>query len=265
MAARLALGLQKYKKPIPEPIFKPMSQQLSELLGQASNYHNAEYEKLSKQLVETNQAYSSASSADVQTQVGSEEFSLWKTYIGARLNQLPEDYLLKDEVRIRMNKSWRRMLKRDYDRIPCSQMLDLHKEFISSFQFDVPADDLCMAEMLHPHLGYLVAMPREFTFEDYLSFLNIMNLASFERFSGQELLAKQLSCFAYYNFIDIPQTGVLDWTLFKDLLATFKFPIEEESELASEFAWTPQDTPNEIAYNVYRLAFAQRIFLERNL
>ena len=31
-----------------------MSQQLSELLGQASNYHNAEYEKLSKQLVETN-------------------------------------------------------------------------------------------------------------------------------------------------------------------------------------------------------------------
>ena len=190
MAAKLALGLQKYKKPIPEPIFKPMAQQLSELLGQASNYHNTEYEKLSKQLVETNQAYLSASSGDVQRQVGSDEFSLWRMYIEARSNQLPEDYLLKDEVRIRMHKSWRRMLKRDQDWIPCSQLLDLHKDFISSFYFDVPADDLAIAEMLHPHLGYLVQMPREFNFDDYLNFLNIMNLASFERFSGQELLAK---------------------------------------------------------------------------
>ena len=53
--------------------------------------------------------------------------------------------------------------------------------------------------------------------------------------------------------------------MFADLLSTFKFSITEESEVAKEFAWTLQDTPTEITNSVYRLAFAQRIFLEINL
>lgn len=100
------------------------------------------------------------------------------------MNELPEEYLLKDEVRIRMNKSWRRMLKRDIGTIPCSEMLKLHYEFVKSFKFDVPCDDLAVAEMVNPHLGYLVAMPRAITFDEYLSIINVQALASYERFLG---------------------------------------------------------------------------------
>jgi hypothetical protein len=63
------------------------------------------------------------------------------------------------------------VLRRNYDKIPCGKMLDLHMDFIDSFKFDAPVDERCLAEMLHPHLGYLIKMPREFTFEDYLNFL----------------------------------------------------------------------------------------------
>jgi len=55
--------------------------------------------------------------------------------------------------------AWKRTTEREKNIIPLSKMLDLHYELATKHKMRVPIDPKNLAQMIHPHYGYLTHMP----------------------------------------------------------------------------------------------------------
>ncbi len=80
--------------------------------------------------------------------------------------------------------------------------------------------------MIHPYWGYLAHFPnRNFKFEELLEVYQNQIAASFERKSGRDLLADELSCLAFWN-VNYSQKSSLSWDEMQSLLTAFRFKLE---------------------------------------
>ena len=80
--------------------------------------------------------------------------------------------------------------------------------------------------MIHPYWGYLAYFPnRNFKFEELLEVYQNQIAASFERKSGRDLLADELSCLAFWN-VNYSQKSSLSWDEMQSLLTAFRFKLE---------------------------------------
>lgn len=266
--SKIALGTQKYIKPIPRPFNRNITEQLNEYYGLGS-YHCKEHEILGTTLKSISEKYPKSSLED-KKKCAEEELNAWFSYINSRKPQLPETFLIESSTRARLQKIWSHMLHREKDTVECSRLLDFHSKFIEHYSFDVPLDKRSMWEMIHPHAGYLTKMNREFTFSDLIDFYYVQLIASYERSLGEDLLSRSLSLFNYYRFIQ-PHASFLDLKRTNDLLVTLNFfEVHSLSEFRKNFQWSLKDFEGELDGMTdetffVRLAVFRKIFLDFNL
>ena len=268
-ASKIALGTQRYLKPIPRPYNRNITEQLNEYYGLGS-YHCKEHEILGTSLKSISEKYAKSSLEDKQ-KYAEEEVNAWFVYINSRKPQLPDTFLISDITRARLQRIWSHMLHREKDTVECSRLLDYHTRFIEHYSFEVPVDKRSMWEMVHPHAGYLIKMNREFTFSDMIDFYYVQLISSYERSLGEDLLSRQLSLFNYYRFIHQDQAFFLDLKRTNDLLVTLNFfEVHSLNEFQKKFQWTLKEFEGEFdgmtEENFFvRLAVFRKIFLDYNL
>jgi leucine-zipper-like transcriptional regulator 1 len=267
--AKAALGLRQYKKPISHPYARSITDQLNEYYG-ISGFHCREHEVLAKALKQLSLEYKRAD-YETKKKIALDEIAEWENYIYSRRPHLTEDYKINDKTKARLQRMWSLMLHRNKDTIECERLLDFHTTFLEHYTFDVPIDKRSLVEMVHPHAGYLVLVPRDFSFANMMKFYEIQILASFERSLGEDLLSKQISAFNYYQAIQGKKPSGLDKIRTNELLSAFKFPtVESLDEFKAQFSWTLQEFENEfdtMTQDNYFVRFAvfRKIFLDYNL
>lgn len=269
-AGKFAAGLTRYKKPMPVPVNRDISEQLDEYLGTGS-FHCPEHQKLAEKLQVTTKAYSQTRSLLEKQQIASAEMQLWFDYVKSRLEVLPTDFKITEQSQARLQRQFSKKLFRREDTIAAERMLDFHTSFIEEYPFEVPLDKKSLHEMIHPHGYYLCSMPVGLTFAQLLQFYSLQILASYERSLGEDLLARQLSALNYWRFIDLNQTGILYKAGFQDILQTLKFPkLETIGAIKTEFEWTLNELPGEFdGMNdeefFVRFQLIRKLFLDHNL
>jgi len=153
--------------------------------------------------------------------------------------------------------------------IPSSELVDFHGNFAKKFRFAVPIHARNLAQMIHPYWGYLSHFPdRHFRFEELMEVYENQIASSYERTLGRDLLADELSCFAFWN-INYSKSSSLNWPEMQKLLTAFRFKIENEDQFKSEFSFLLSENRGEIKSDlpetIYRFDLARQIFLERGL
>ena len=268
-ASKIALGLQKYRKPIPHPFNRNITEQLNEYYG-IGNFHCKEHEILALALRDISLKYKTAS-LERKKALAVEEVVEWEKYIDSRVPTLPDTYKITDQVRARIHRIWSQMLHRETDSIECKRMLDFHGKFVEHYPFEVPIDKKSLVEMIHPHGGYLSLTPRSFTLFQMMDFYKIQILASFERSLGEDLLSRSLSAFNYYRSIQGSEPNWLDKQKTNEMLVSLKFPIANSlKSFKNEFEWTLKEFENEFEFMkddefFVRFAVFRKLFLDFNL
>jgi leucine-zipper-like transcriptional regulator 1 len=267
-ATKLALALQQYRKPIPHPFTRNVTEQLNEYYGR-SHFHCQLHENLAKNLDRLNQAYKAASLPEKE-KIADEEVRIWEKYLDGRFSEMPEEFKIAEKTHARLHRIWGQMLHREQDTIEFKRMLDFHTKFVEHYRFEVPVDMRSLYEMIHPHAGYMVLLPGGLGFDKLISFYKNQLVATFERSLGEELLSRQISCFNYYRTV-LGDEKWLNRKKTNDLMVAFKFgAFEKLSDVQKTFEWSLKEFENEfkdMKEDEYFLRFAlvRKIFLDFNL
>jgi len=175
-------------------------QELMEYNGLAASYHCPEHKTLITSLAHTQTAYTFASVSEKRL-LAEKELQQWKAYVTARSLSIPAEHRLSDLTQRRLKRLWGRLATED-GTLAGKQL----QEFLFTYwtcYLDRPlVDAQSFEEMEGMRKAYLARIPTAFTYPKFLSFLKIQSLASFERLSGENLLAKQLSAYNYWICFD---------------------------------------------------------------
>ena len=88
-----------------------------------------------------------------------QEIDLWLSYVDRRSTQLPTKLQITPTIEEELKDIWPRFTDRQTQRVPLSKMLDLHHEYGKKYRVRVPLDPKNLAQMVHPHYGYLTSLP----------------------------------------------------------------------------------------------------------
>ncbi len=80
-------------------------------------------------------------------------------YVETRSKELPENLRISNIVEQEVRDAWNRSCPRDSTKIPMPKMIDFHYELATKYKMRVPIDPKNLAQMIHPHYGYLMNMP----------------------------------------------------------------------------------------------------------
>lgn len=75
----------------------------------------------------------------------------------------------------------------------------MHGDFSKSFSFRVPLHPKNLAQIIHPHWGYMASMPnRGYTWDEMLAMYEIQMVASYEKSKGRYLHGEELSALSFW-------------------------------------------------------------------
>ena len=80
-------------------------------------------------------------------------------YAEKRAKQLPEKLKVTPTVYNEVKDSWNRYSDRETHKMKLENMLDFHYKLGTLYKMRVPIDPKNLAQMVHPHYGYLASMP----------------------------------------------------------------------------------------------------------
>lgn len=248
--------------------FKTLAQQLNEYYGEG-DFHCKEHAELAESLRATGHSFRVATSVEDKLQVAKAELALWHKYIGVRTEARPEEFVLKERTIANFRRIWDQLKDKGSENLSCSKALDLFLEYIDRFPFDINVDKVCISEMIHPHFGYLTNMPGQVSFDQFIQLKSRKLLASYERHEGEGIFAKQLSALAYWELVDVNNTGALDLEGLNRLLKAFRLKeVFDLDDVKSHYWYTLSQLPNELdhlsAMPFVRFEFFRRLFVERN-
>lgn len=72
---------------------------------------------------------------------------------------LPEKLKMHHLIEEELKDTWVRTTERDNDKLPLHKMLVLHYDLATKYKMRIPIDPKNLAQMIHPHYGYLISMP----------------------------------------------------------------------------------------------------------
>lgn len=245
-----------------------MKQQLKEINGKADKYHNERYQQLVKTVAPLRQKFRKERSLAGRVQIAAAEFGAWKGYLDSRKEQIASEmpeYHIDPKTLSMLKDQFDRLKHRETIGVPGPELIDFHAAFANKFPFTVPIHPRNLAQMIHPHQGYLAAMTKHFRFEDLVQVYHNQIAASLERATGRDLLADELSCLSFW--LAHTEASHMDFEGFAQLMGAFRFKVETREDFDKEFGYTLHHAEGEFRGEdeVYRFDFARRIFLERGL
>ena len=259
-------SLKRYVRPhVKEPWSKT---QVAEYYGKAQTFYCAAYKKLHQGLQLSQLAFQNAESLQEKQKVATAELQLWSEYVAERLKDMPAHFQVSKLVEHRLERTWKRVGGRQ-TLIPAANFLEYFNEFNKHYTGDFPFDQEAILGMIHPVRGHLTRLPGSFHWEQFLHFVKLETLASYERHVGQQLPAKQIGAYNLWTVLDVQKTGHLDFPRFAQLLHALHITVTNFAELTKELEWTTRDLPKELegmneSKAVLRFELARRLFLERN-
>lgn len=260
-------ALQRYVRP--QVIESWSKGQVAEYYGSSQVYYCAAYEKLQQGLRISQQAFQMAKNLDNKKKAAETEQLLWSQFISDRLKQLPEKYEMNKLLEHHLERTWKRISGRQA-LIPAANFLEFFMEYKKHYSGDFPFDEIAILGMVHPIRGHLTRLPGSFSLQQFLRFLQLETLATYERAEGQHLPAKQISAFNLWLALDDQHTGYLDFPRFLQMLHVLHISsVHTFADLTKELSWTMRDLPRELegmseTKAVLRFELVRRLFLERN-
>lgn len=260
-------ALQRYVRPQLVESWSPT--QVAEYYGSSQQFYCAAYGKLQKELQGTQKAFQAEKNLEEKKKIATAELQLWRTFVSSRLADLPAHFNISKLVQSRLERTWQRIARRR-TLIPAAEFLEFFTEYNKHYTGDFPFDQTAVTGLVHPYHGHLTRLPNLFHWQQFLHFLRIEALASYERKTGQQLPAKQLSSYNIWTALDTEHAGHLDFPRFQQLLQALHIPtVTNFKELRKELTWTMRDLPQELegmseSKAVLRFELVRRLFLERN-
>lgn len=270
IVGQVVVNMRALQRHIRPPSVEPCSKtQVAEYYGRSQQFYCSAYEKLHRELQASQQAFQTAKDLEGKKKVATTELLLWRTFVSSRLEDMPAHFHIGKLVQNRLERTWMRIgLRRTL--IPATDFLQFFTEYNKHYTGDFPFDQTAINGLVHPVRGHLTRLPNLFHWQQFLRFMQIEALASYERSTGQQLPAKQISTYNIWTTLDTEQTGHLDFPRFQQLLhALHIVSVTNFEELHKELAWTLRDLPRELegmseSKAVLRFELARRLFLERN-
>lgn len=127
------------------------------------------------------------------------------------------------------------------------------------------------AQMIYPYKGYLCNFAdKHFSFNELCQVYENQIAAGFERTTGRELFANELSALSFWLVLTPEdKQGHFQWSEFKKLLHAFRFTrIETPADFDQEFKTLLNKNRFEVYNsedNTFRFDLCRQIFLERGL
>jgi hypothetical protein len=243
--------------------------QIAEYYGLSPKYHCKAHQTLVTNREVSLQAFADTLDLGERKRVAEAEMMLWSQYIKERMTALPHQFRFDPELLYRLNRIWKRVSGRSTF-VEAKDFLEYFTTYNEYYPGKFPFDQYAIVSMLHPIRGHLTRLPGKFTYDQFLDFLKMETLASYERFVGEQLMAKQISAFNLWTFFDNNRTGYLGLEKFKKLMHVFYIEgIKTVQDLETELAWTLKSLPQELEGMtdqdaVLRFELAKRVFIDRN-
>ena len=95
------------------------------------------------------------SSLNYSKTISKQIFEEWNKFILKRQNELPEHLICSKEIEDQLQDSWERISDRSTKMIDGKKLIDYHKKVADIYKFKFPFHPKLLAEMIHPHFGYL--------------------------------------------------------------------------------------------------------------
>lgn len=258
-------ALQRYVRPQVTETWSPT--QIAEYYNSTEHFYCPAYGRLQHKLSVSQRIFQATTSLDKKKRTAEIEMKLWSRFVSARLKALPEQYRISEQFEHKLDRTWKRISGRQAS-IPAANFLEFFVDYNQHYTGEFPYDQIAILGMLHPIRGHFTRLPCSLQWQQFLHFLQLESLASYERQNGQQLPAKQISVYNLWTLLD--NTGHLDFPRFLQMLhALHIYPITTFADLKKELAWTLRDLPKELNgmdenNAVLRFELARRLFLERN-
>lgn len=253
---------------------KDVKTQLKELRGeveaQKGLYHTQLFEDLAQQLGSSRGTLLSADTTlKDRHKLLSSRYRLWCNYVAAREHELPEEMIFSDQMRSNLNYSYEAYKDRKEGVLLPSKVNEMHMDYASLFKFNPVIDVLLIEQMIHPSRGYLLHLSSGVTFDELMRLYKTLIVATYEKLSGQSLLAHHLSSLGFWQLVDKSGRGHLAFSDFQAALHMVRYNnVKSKEDFARLFprqaASLPQDHFNMTEFGVGFETFGD-LFVERNL
>ena len=201
-----------------------------------------------------------------------EELDHWLKYVERRKESLmsqPGCWLDDGTVKL-LKESFDRLRNRDTQRVAGADLIDAHGLFAAGFTFRLPINPRNMSQMIHPHQGYMAAMPGAgYSWDEMLTMYEMQIVSSHEKSKGRTLHGEELSALAFWMYMDAQEKkgAMTEESQVDKLMTALRFPgiknfdrFRKEfqfSILPGEFKKTRQD--------MLRFDLMRQIWLDRGL
>ena len=155
--------------------------------------------------------------------------------------------------------------------MPPYKFIQMHKEFVNNYNFDIPIYPRILQRMIHPHYNYMSNLPNSISLEEFYGLYENFIACSYEESLGQTLLAQELLSLTFWLFI-FGDRGSVNMKEISDFLKIFRMDVPSNlGSFRNEFQYAlslhtkefNQETP--LDGNIIRFDFFRYLFLERNL
>mmetsp|Transcript_27223 Transcript_27223/g.36378 ORF Transcript_27223/g.36378 Transcript_27223/m.36378 type:complete len:268 (-) Transcript_27223:1187-1990(-) len=221
------------KPEYPEPI--SIKYQMAAINGQfglgkihKSKYANAAHFDLISKIVPLRiQFRKTHGGQKAQQELAKAELDHWLTYMERRKEQC--DSQIETQIPTTTLKylkdAFDRLRDRNTQRVKGADLIEAHSLFAKGYEFRIPINPRNMSQMIHPHQGYMVAMPnRGYTWEEMEQMYRMQVLASHEKSCGRTLHGEELSALAFWLLVDTEREGsICDLERLRQLMVAFHF------------------------------------------
>lgn len=253
---------------------KDIATQRKELRGEVEVerglYHTQLFEELMKELASSKKSlFSKDLKLDDRHKLITSRFRLWSDYVAARAKELPEEMEFTDQMKSNLEYSYESFKDRKYNTLLPSKVNEMHMDYASLFKFNPVIDVFFLEQMIHPCRGYLNHLSSGIDFEELIGLYQTLIVATYEKLSGQSLLAHHISSLGYWNLIDKRRVGYLTFSDFEAALRMVRYyKIKNVEQFAKEFPNQYKNLPaNLTTQSNFGFDFEtfSDLFVERNL
>jgi hypothetical protein len=196
-------------------------------------------------------------------------FRHWANYAAERAKELPEEMDFSEQMKSNLQYSYEAFKDRKYNTLLPSKVNEMHMDYAALFKFNPVIDVLFIEQMVHPSRGYLTHLSSGISFDELISLYQTLIVATYEKLSGQSLLANHISSLAFWRLIDKQAKGHLAFEDFQAALRMVRYyNIKNVEQFAKQFPRQYSDLPADlVARSGFGFGFESfgSLFVERNL
>jgi hypothetical protein len=233
-------------------------------------YHTQLFEDLVKGLATSRKTlFSKDLKIDERNNVLASRYKLWSDYVASRSKELPEEMEFSDRMKSNLEYSYESFKDRKYNTLLPSKVNEMHMDYAALFKFNPVIDVFFIEQMIHPSRGYLNHLSSGITYEELLSLYQTLIVATYEKLSGQSLLAHHISSLGFWSLLDKQRQGQLAFSDFQAALRMVRFSnIKSTADFSKYFPNQHKNLPADlVTQNNFGFGFEtfSDLFVERNL